>query len=93
VGSLGLLIRWIWRATGMIRLAQVSPADRPALPYSLYLGLFPLLFFVHNFMESSYFTANSVLGPLLLMVGIALDLAFVRQRRLRREAQLANRRR
>ena len=74
VGSLGLLIRWIWRSMGMIRLAQLSPADRPAFPYSLYLGLFPLLFFAHNFMESSYFTANATYGTLILLIGVDVDL-------------------
>ncbi len=76
LGSLALLMRWIWRSLGMLRLAQVSPEpkDRQALPYSLYLGLFPLLFFVHNFMESSYFTANATFGTLILLIGTDVDL-------------------
>lgn len=83
LGSLAMLLRWIWRSLGMIRLAQISPyaIDRMALPYSLYLGLFPLLFFVHNFMESSYFTANATFGTLILLIGTDVDLRWPDRRR------------
>ena len=76
VGGLALLFRWMFRSLAMMRVALFArdPADRETLPYGIYLGLFPLLFFAHNFMESSYFTANSTFGTLILLIGIDVDL-------------------
>jgi exopolysaccharide production protein ExoQ len=94
-GALFIICRWIGRGLSLIRrtLQSKTPVDRLTLYAIVVFGLFPSLIFVHNFMESSYFTANSVLGPLLLMIGVDLDLTFVRQRRLRRGAEFANGRR
>jgi hypothetical protein len=39
------------------------------------MGVFPLLFFGHNWMESSYFTANALFGTIILVVGTSLDLS------------------
>jgi O-antigen ligase len=82
-GALFILWRWIGRGFGQIRHALLSPvrSDRQTLYAMVVFGLFPSLIFVHNFMESSYFTANSVLGPLILMVGADIDLANARRRR------------
>ena len=44
------------------------------LPYAVFLGLFPLMFFVHNWMESSYFTADSPYGLIILLVGVDIDM-------------------
>ena len=75
-GSLALLVLWIYRTLNMARLALLTPTpeDQQILAYSVYLALFPLLFFVHNFMESSYFTANATFGTLILLIGIDVDL-------------------
>lgn len=75
-GAMLMLGRWIWRALSMLRLSMLSqrPEDRTAYPYGVYLGIFPLLFFLHNFLESSYFTANATYGILILLVGTDIDL-------------------
>ncbi|OXE37648.1 MAG: hypothetical protein CGW95_00260 [Phenylobacterium zucineum] len=76
VGALPLLGRWIWRGLVLLRLALLSvrSEDREGVPYLVYLGIFPLLFLFHNLLESSYFTPNSALGVLMLMVGMDIDL-------------------
>ena len=74
--GLFLLIRWIVRGLGLVRESLTTPSaeDRLALPHRLFLGLFPLMFFTHNFMESSYFTANTMYGIIILLVGIDIDM-------------------
>ena len=76
IGGMAVLVRWIYRSLAMIRFSLLanSQLDRQALPYGIYLGLFPLLFFAHNFMESSYFTANATFGTLILLIGVDVDL-------------------
>ena len=81
-GAVILLARWIWGGLAMIRAARrpVSQHAADLSPYAVFLGLFPLIFFIHNWMESSYFTADSPYGLIILLVGVDIDL------RLRRSA-------
>jgi O-antigen ligase len=72
-GALFLLLRWMGRAVGDLRSA-IFTGDRQALAAAAFLGVFPLLFFGHNFLESSYFTANAFFGSIILLVGVTLDL-------------------
>lgn len=76
VGAIFMLVRWVFRALSLLRISLLSnrPEDQAAYPYGIYLGLFPLLFLFHNFLESSYFTANATYGILILLVGIDIDL-------------------
>lgn len=76
VGALFLLLRWMTRGLGLVRecLRAHDIDGRLALPHALFLGVFPLMFFAHNFMESSYFTANSMFGIIILLVGIDIDM-------------------
>jgi O-antigen ligase len=82
-GALFILFRWMGRGLALIRRQLLSPVagDRGALFTVLVFGFFPTLIFVHNFMESSYFTANSVLGPLLLIIGADLDLSTAKRKK------------
>ena len=77
-GALFVMTRWVVRGLIGIRKALWSAdADRRrSVPYAVALGVFPMIVFAHNFMESSYFTANSTLGTLILMIGVALDLRY-----------------
>ena len=81
-GAVILLARWIWGGLAMIRAARrpVSQHAADLSPYAVFLGLFPLIFFIHNWMESSYFTDDSPYGLIILLVGVDIDL------RLRRSA-------
>lgn len=76
VGALLVLLRWMGRGLGLIRnnLQQATAESREALPHAVFLGVFPLIFFVHNFMESSYFSANAMLGILILLFGVDIDM-------------------
>jgi O-antigen ligase len=78
IGALYLLGRWTLRGLTLIRqgLTANTLAEQDALPLSLFLGTFPLLFFVHNWMESSYFNANAMFGILILLVGIDIDMRY-----------------
>jgi O-antigen ligase len=73
IGGLVLLFRWIWGGLTLIRDARF---DRGAvlLPFAVFLGLFPVIFFIHNWMESSYFTADSPYGLIILLVGVDIDM-------------------
>ncbi len=75
-GALLLLLRWMSRGLGLVResLRDPTPRSREALPHAVFLGVFPLIFFVHNFMESSYFSANAMLGILILLFGVDIDM-------------------
>jgi O-antigen ligase len=76
VGALILLARWMIGGLALLRRSLMDPseADRLALPHALFLAVFPLMFFVHNWMESSYFTANAMFGIIILLVGLDIDL-------------------
>ena len=76
VGALALLFGWFARGFSELRriLQSNNPADRWNIGAATTLGLFPLLIFVHNWMESSYFTANTIFGTLILVIGMDLDL-------------------
>ena len=78
LGALYLLGRWTLRALTLMRqgLMARTAQGRATLPYSVYLGVFPLVFFVHNWMESSFFTANAMFGVVILLLGIDVDLRF-----------------
>lgn len=78
IGALFLLGRWALRGLTLIRqgLPPATLAQQDALPFSVFLGTFPLLFFVHNWMESSYFNANAMFGILILLVGIDIDMRY-----------------
>jgi len=75
-GAVIVLVRWIVRGMGLIRASALRPPSvdrRTMLGAALLLGVFPLMVFGHNFMESSYFTANSIFGTVILMLGIEID--------------------
>ena len=76
VGGLVVLFRWIWGGLAIIREARFGAGPQAAamLPYAVFLGLFPLIFFIHNWMESSYFTADSPYGLIILLVGVDIDM-------------------
>ena len=75
VGALFLLFGWILGGLAMIREARLGagPAARLGLPFAMFLGLFPVMFFIHNWMESSYFLADSAYGLIILIVGLYID--------------------
>lgn len=79
-GALFVLFRWMVRGLAVIRRALRSPdpEERRNLAWATSLGLFPAIIFGHNFMESSYFTANSLFGALVLLVGVTLDVRYGR---------------
>jgi O-antigen ligase len=82
LGALALLFRWVARALTLLR-RSVLELDRdadPIWPSATMLVLFPLLLFVHNFMESSYFTANQIFGSLALVIGAEIDMRYRQQR-------------
>jgi O-antigen ligase len=76
-GALILLFGWILRGLSLIRQASLATqaAVRATLPFAIYLGLFPMIFFAHNWMESSYFTADSAYGLIIVLTGIYIDTA------------------
>lgn len=76
-GAVLILMRWIGGGLSLIR-ASVGGADRQAFGAALVLGVFPLMVFGHNFMESSYFTANSIFGAVLLLLGVEIERRFTR---------------
>jgi O-antigen ligase len=78
IGALALLFRWIGRGLILLRRAVLDPLgpERRALPYLAYLAFFPLVFVVHNFMESTYFNANSIFGFIILLIGIDIDMRY-----------------
>lgn len=88
LGGLFVLMRWVVRGLAQIRrtLRSNDPAVRADLPWVTTLGLFPLMIFGHNFMESSYFTANSFLGTMILLIGVDLDNRYGRAAALRSRA-------
>ncbi len=80
MGALFLLGRWMLRGVLLLRAeATAVPADRAGLAAAMALGIFPLLMFGHNWMESSYWTANSIFGTIILAVGIQMDLTWARR--------------
>ena len=40
-----------------------------------------MLFLFHNFLESSYFTANATFGILILLVGLDIDMRWTSRNR------------
>jgi exopolysaccharide production protein ExoQ len=79
IGALLLLFRWMGRGLALLRRALLDPlgGEGRALPYLVYLGFFPLVFVVHNFMESTYFNPNSLFGFIILLVGVDIDMRHV----------------
>lgn len=71
--ALAVLLRLVMRGLAHLRAAATG-GGRDQLGFALAFGLTPLVVFVHNFMESSYFTANAMFGGLILLVGVALEL-------------------
>ena len=76
VGALALLFGWILGGLSMIREARQmgGAAGRALMPFALFLGLFPVMFFIHNWMESTYFTPDSPYGLIIILVGVAIDM-------------------
>lgn len=80
LGAVAVLLRWVVRGMAQMRqtLRSADYRDRENLPQAVALGLFPFIMLGHNFMESSYFTANSLFGTLILIVGVELDVRYRR---------------
>lgn len=77
VGAVVILFRWL--GGGLALIGQTVGGQQPqAFGAALVLGVFPLMVFGHNFMESSYFTANSIFGTVLLLLGIEIERRFIR---------------
>lgn len=76
VGALILLGRWAAGGLQMARRARLSwdPQERAKLPFAMVLAMFPLIFFIHNWMESSYFTPDSAFLLIILLVGVCIDM-------------------
>jgi len=81
IGALLLLFRWLGRGLALLRRALLDPfgGEGRALPYLVYLGFFPLVFVVHNFMESTYFNPNAMFGFIILLVGVDIDMRYAPQ--------------
>jgi len=83
-GALFLLARWMLRGVLMLREAVLRAAPTPGgkamLAAMTLTGVFPLLFFGHNWMESSYFTANAIFGTVILVFGTDIDLLSAQRR-------------
>jgi len=77
VGAIVIFLRWIGGGLSLIR-ASLGEGHRRSLGAALVLGVFPLMVFGHNFMESSYFTANSIFGTVLLLLGIEIERRLIR---------------
>ncbi|WP_292019728.1 MULTISPECIES: O-antigen ligase family protein [unclassified Brevundimonas] len=75
-GAVVVLMRWIFG--GLILIRDAVGGDRGRLGAAILLGVFPLMVFGHNFMESSYFTANSIFGTVLLLLGVEIERRFIR---------------
>jgi len=78
IGALMVLFRWLSRGLTLLRRSLLDPlsVEGRALPYLTYLAIFPLVFVVHNFMESTYFNANSIFGFIILLAGVDIDLRY-----------------
>lgn len=74
-GAATVLGRWIWRGLTQLRQIVLSPIAQPQdLAFGVFLALFPLMVFIHNWMESTLFTANTIFGLFILLAGVDLDL-------------------
>jgi exopolysaccharide production protein ExoQ len=76
-----VLFRWIGRGLTLTRraaLAAAGPDRKKVLAYGVILGVVPLLIFYHNLLESSLFTANSVYGSFVLILGLEIDRQFTK---------------
>jgi O-antigen ligase len=74
VGALAVLFRWIGKGIGLMRRELTTPGADPAgIAYAVFLGAFALMVFVHNFTESSYFTANAMYGVIILLIGVEIE--------------------
>jgi O-antigen ligase len=75
-GGLALLFRWIVCGAKLLRgaLRPTEGVWSDGVGAGLALGLFPLIIAFHNLMESSLFTANSVFGALVVIIGVDLEL-------------------
>lgn len=76
-GALLIFLRWIFGGLDLIRRELGHPRSQ-MLGAGLVLGVFPLMVFGHNLMESSYFTANSIFGTVLLVLGVEIERRFSR---------------
>jgi O-antigen ligase len=74
IGAAFLLGRWIVGGLARVRVSLTRATERSALPFSLFLAVFALAFMAHNWLESSYFTAESAFGLIIVLVGVAIDL-------------------
>ena len=74
----GLLLRWCYKGLqSLVQTARATPSDPQAVAAAISIGLFPMLFAIHNFTESSYFFPNSIFGFLILPIGVLLELPLV----------------
>lgn len=76
-GALLIILRWIGGGLGLIR-REIGQPRSGRIGAALVLGVFPLMVFGHNLMESSYFTANSIFGTVLLLLGVEIERRFSR---------------
>jgi len=74
--TLFVLLRWMGRGLSLLRRALRSSDGqiRVQLPYLIFLGLFPILIALHNFLESSYFNTVGLFSFMVLFMGIDVDL-------------------
>ena len=74
VGFLGAMVLWArWTFGGLAMLKETLAIRGPLRGFALSAGLFPLIFFIHNWMESTYFTANTIFGLFILIFGVFVE--------------------
>lgn len=73
IGALAVFFRWAIGGLALLRAALGARSEE--LAFAVTCGVFPLMFFVHNWMESTYFTANTIFGLMILLFGVYIDAA------------------
>jgi O-antigen ligase len=71
-----VLLRWMGEGLLLLHRALRSQdaAVRDQLPYLTFLGLFPILIALHNFLESSYFNTAGLFSFMVVFMGIYVAL-------------------
>lgn len=86
-GSMVLLIRWLWLGLKLLRTTPINLGDQTTaprdLPLATFCAIYMLMFAIHNFTESSYFTANTILGSTVLFVVVKLEYWNLREKQAR----------
>jgi O-antigen ligase len=73
-----VLLRWVGRGLALLRgaLRSDDPRVRDGIPYLTFLAVFPMLIFVHNFTESSYFTTAGLFSFIVVLNGVDVEMRY-----------------